>query len=215
MMLWAVPYRKFPRRVQVDVVERMSRAAFMPNFYRLFVQLQVVEAAQLVARNLSFTVWTTSSVLHDQDSVATTKDTHFLACGSVDADGGGSAMTLAANLTEAVLTHVDAINSDDQVRVVCDKIAPVFGFGGHSSVRHVLDDAHFVLTANMASKLLLLHGRRRIREPLIFEGDTGTYALYPKLSRLIDNLVIHCALITNPCTKVLERVSCCNCTLFW
>jgi hypothetical protein len=178
MMLWAIPYQTFPRQVQFDAVERMSRAAYMPNFYRLFVQLQVVEAAQLVARNSSFTVWTTSSVLHDEDSVATTKDTHFLACGTVDA-GGGSAATLAANLSEAVVTHVDAINSDDQVRVVCDKIASVFGFGGHKSVRRVLDDAHFVLTANMAAKLLLLHGRRRIREPLIFEGDTGACAVYP------------------------------------
>ena len=60
-----------------------------------------------------------------------------------------------------------------QVGSICQQIADVFGFSGAGAVRETLEDAGFVLTPRVAAQLLQLHGRRRVREPLVFSGNTG------------------------------------------
>ncbi len=135
----------------------------MEDFFRLFVKLQVAEACQLVTREVGFTVWTTSRKLHDSSATASASDCHFIVCGTApivgDGGGGDSTAALVGRLSPAVTTHVDALKKRDQVATVCQRIAPMFGFGGANGVRRVLDDAGFILTPHMAAKLLQLHGR--------------------------------------------------------
>jgi hypothetical protein len=144
-----------------------SLQTYMEDFFRLFVELQVAEACQLVTREVGFTVWTTSRKLHDSSATASSADCHFMVCGAAPTVGGGgggggggdSTAALVGRLSPAVKTHVDSLPERDQVATVCERIAPMFGFGGANGVRRVLDDAGFILTPHMAAKLLQLHGR--------------------------------------------------------
>jgi hypothetical protein len=71
------------------------------------------------------------------------------------------------------LSDVVKTKSTESVARLCDALAPMFGLRDGPRLKTILEDAGFVLTSEVVGQLLLLHGRRRAREPLIFEGDTG------------------------------------------
>ena len=82
----------------------------------------------------------------------------------------GSIGNLLGRLSPEVVTHLDKLAPKYQISNVCMQVAPVFGFKDGSVLRSILEEAGFILTPQMVQQLLQLHARRRIREPLVFEG---------------------------------------------
>ena len=170
-----------------DEEQEMQRVEFMEkhtnkyrtDFFRKFCRLLVHEAVQLMSCEAPpFSVWCMSRKLHDSSVNAATELPHFIVCGDPPPPASdGSDFAPAALVGQLVpdehATFLHTVSSEEQVATVCEKIAPVFGLGGAQAVRSILEDAGFVLTPGMASQLLQLHGRRRVLEPLVFEGDTG------------------------------------------
>jgi len=55
--VWATPFNEFGRNLQDLNLQAMSREAYMPNFFKLFVKILVHEAVQMLARSSPFSIW--------------------------------------------------------------------------------------------------------------------------------------------------------------
>jgi len=141
---------------------------YVKDFFKLFLQLQVVEASQLIKREFACSFWAMSRKLHNpKASKFPLPD--MMVCGDLSQDD------YLKSLVDRL--KVKTILSDEspqtQARFIRSLIAQLFGFSDAISLGKVLNDAGFVLTDHSVAQLLQLHGRRRINEPIIFEGDTG------------------------------------------
>jgi hypothetical protein len=123
---------------------------------------------QVVTRENNSTVWILSRKLHDAtlDAANERNIPHFFVCGSPQ----GALENLLRQLAPDIVTHLDELEAKKKIPIVCNHVAPIFGFNDGIGLRRILDDAGFILTPQIAQQLLQLHARRRIREPLIFEG---------------------------------------------
>ncbi|XP_065192879.1 uncharacterized protein LOC135823927 [Sycon ciliatum] len=72
---------------------------------------------------------------------------------------------------------VDTGSSDGNKEGLVKLLASTFKISEHD-VQRVLRRRKFVLTEDFAFKLVLIHERRDLRQPLILEGDTGTGKTY-------------------------------------
>ncbi len=78
----------------------------MADFFRLFVKQQLVEAAQLLSRESSCTVWALSPKLHDPSIRTYSTFSRFLVCGAPDARAAAavSASSVIAGLAGEVVS---------------------------------------------------------------------------------------------------------------
>ena len=78
-----------------------------------------------------------SRKLHNRSLDAANQPPHFLVCGEPE----GPLRLLIERLAPDVVTHLDWLPSKDQIPVVCNSVAPLFGFNDGIGLRRVLDDA--------------------------------------------------------------------------